>query len=422
MSYYYKGIRCIKCGHEMTLQEAFDGCPVCRGEESSVNAETYYDFGQDKVELAAGFKNAKGFGLWSHKEFLPIKPDSKMISIGEGHTPLLHAKKLGEHLGLNNLYLKLECMNPTWSYKDRLCSVGVSRAIQDGAPVVTVSSTGNHGASVAAYAAAAGIPCVVFTLSSVPSTMKTLMQSYGAYVFATDKATDRWKIMNWCVKNLGWYPLSGYVSPAMGSNCFGMDGYKTLTFELFEELGDLPDQIVVPSTYSDGLYGMWKGVKDLHEIGLSSKPTKMVAAEVFGSLKATLAAGTDEIQNVHAEDTVSFSIGGGRGTYQGYAALVQSGGYAENCPDDEVMPMQALLGRTEGVYAEAASTCPLVAIQKLAAQGKIKADDTVVAVITSSGLKDPSSTAKRMPEVPVILPESGELSAALSNNYGIKLF
>lgn len=326
MQYYYKGVRCIKCKHPVNEQNAFDGCPVCGHDGTeSVNLETYYDFGPDRVKLANGFSERKGEGLWRHREFLPIKPDARIISLGEGDTPLLHCKKLGEQLGLSQLYIKNESQNPTWSYKDRLCCVGVTRAVQEGAPAVTVSSTGNHGSAVAAYAAAAGIPCVIFTLTSVPDTMKTLMQSYGAYVFATEKPVDRWTIMKWCTKNLGWYPLSGYISPAMGSNCFGIDGYKTLSFELFEQLGDLPDHIVVPSAYSDGLYGIWKGIRDLQEIGLSHKQTKVSASEVYGSLKATLKSGKDSIVAVPAEKpTVSFSISGGRGTYQGYAGISQS--------------------------------------------------------------------------------------------------
>ena len=424
MSYYFKGIRCMKCGHVMEPSEAFDGCPVCGSSTSSVNAETFYDFGNDKEKLAKEFSSKKAFGLWSHKEFLPIESESNMISIGEGHTPLLHAKKIGEKIGLPNLYLKLESMNPTWSYKDRLCCVGVSRAIQDGAPAVTVSSTGNHGSAVAAYAAAAGIPCVVFTVPTVPDTMKTLMQSYGAYVFATENSLDRWKIMKWCVKNLGWYPLSGYVSPAMGSNCYGMDGYKTVTFELFEDLGDLPDYIVVPNCYGDGLYGMWKGVRDLQEIGLSKVQTKMIASEAFGPLKATLASGTDQMQTIpDTGSTVSFSIGSNTTTYQSYAAVTQSHGMAEAAPDDEVvMKMQAELGRLEGVYAEASSVTTLVNLQTLAASGKVKPEDKIVAIITSTGLKDPAATAARMPKVPVITPEASVLSSALDKYYGAKLF
>ena len=344
------------------------------------------------------------------------------VTIGEGKTPLLHCKKLGERLGLNELYIKNESLNPTWSYKDRLCSVGVTRAIQEGAPAVTVSSTGNHGAAVAAYAAAAGIPCVVFTVSKVPATMKTLMQSYGAYVFATEQSLDRWKIMRWCVKNLGWYPLSGYVSPAIGSNCYGVDGYKTIAFELFEQLGDLPDFIVTPSAYADGMYGIWKGVEDLHAVGLSQKPTRMVASEVWGSLKETLARGTDVPVAVPSDWSVSFSIGGPRGTYQGYAALKESGGCAETASDPETLAMQRLLASSEGIYAENASVTTLVAIQKLAAQGKIRPDDRVVAIISSSGLKDPATTARELPEVPVISPESEALREALGRFYGAKLF
>ena len=419
---YLKGIRCPRCGHIGKPEEAFDGCPVCRANDVSVNFSTYYDYGGDEAALRTGFAKAEGPGLWSHREFLPVDDKASPVTIGEGKTPLLHCKKLGERLGLNELYIKNESLNPTWSYKDRLCSVGVTRAIQEGAPAVTVSSTGNHGAAVAAYAAAAGIPCVVFTVSKVPATMKTLMQSYGAYVFATEQSLDRWKIMRWCVKNLGWYPLSGYVSPAIGSNCYGVDGYKTIAFELFEQLGDLPDFIVTPSAYADGMYGIWKGVEDLHAVGLSQKPTRMVASEVWGSLKETLARGTDVPVAVPSDWSVSFSIGGPRGTYQGYAALKESGGCAETASDPETLAMQRLLASSEGIYAENASVTTLVAIQKLAAQGKIRPDDRVVAIISSSGLKDPATTARELPEVPVISPESEALREALGRFYGAKLF
>lgn len=422
MSKYYQGLRCIRCGRKIKESEAFDGCPDCGTAETSVNAETYYSY-TDSEMLRHDFLKKKGSGLWAHREFLPLREDSKTVTLGEGHTPLLHLERMGKVLGIPNLYVKVEGMNPTWSYKDRLCCVGVSKGLEVGAPAITVSSTGNHGAATAAYAAAAGIPCVVFTLESVPETMKTLMQSYGAYVFALKEPTDRWKIMKWCVKNLGWYPMSGYVYPPMGSNCFGIDGYKTIAFELFEELTELPDQIIVPSVYGDGLYGIWKGVRDLQEVGLTSKKTKIIASEAEGSLEETLRRGAEYPVALEArKNSVAFSISGGRGTYQGYAALTQSGGGAVGAGEQEIMEMQTLLGKMEGIYAEAASVTSLVAAKKLKEQGKIDEGETVVAVLTSSGLKDPKSTASRMPSVPIITPDEKVLSQALEKEYGVRLF
>ena len=118
----------------------------------------------------------------------------------------MHLERLGKRLGLPRLFAKDESRNPTWSYKDRLCAVAVSHAVATGARVITISSTGNHGASTAAYAARAGLPCVIFTLASVPETMKTLMQAYGAAVVACPTSESRWQLMREGIERLGWYP------------------------------------------------------------------------------------------------------------------------------------------------------------------------------------------------------------------------
>lgn len=419
---YYKNTRCIVCGHEDDGNDIFDGCPVCAAKGISSNYTTEYDFSAiSRKEIKENFKNKKkAKGLWTHREFLPLKPDSAIITIGEGNTPLHHCERLGRELGLKNLYIKNESQNPTWSYKDRLCSVGVAKAIEVGAPAVTVSSTGNHGASAAAYAAAAGIPCVVFTIPQVPDTMKTLIQSYGASVLMTPTPQDRWKIMKQCVKDFGWYPISGYASPPIGSNPFGIDGYKSATFEMYEELGELPEFIAVPSAYADGLYGMWKGARDLLETGIASVKTRMIASEVYGSLKESLKQRAANPLVVPTNSwSVSFSIAGARGTHQGFAALRESNGLAETSSDSETMEMQLKLAKTEGIYAEASSVTTLVAIKKIALTGEIKPDDKVVAVITSTGLKDTASTARVLPVVPLINPDKKELIDALKANYGI---
>jgi len=412
------GVECIRCKRPLADNLISDGCPYCQKEGYNVNYKTKYDYD----ELAAMIKANKwpfvGKGVWKYKQLLPVEDNTSPITLDEGGTPLRQLKKLGKKLGLSNLYVKDESRNPTWSYKDRLCSVAVTKAVEDGAKVVTISSTGNHGAATAAYAAAAGLPCVVFTIPEVPETMKVLMQSYGAYVLATPTPIDRWKLMRQCVKEFSWVPISGYVSPPIGSNPYGIDGYKTISFEIYEELGETPDFVAVPAAYSDGLYGVWRGMTDLKELGLAKNLPKMIAAEVFGSLKETLAKQSPKPVTVDSQWSVSFSIAGPLGTYQGLAALKESNGLAETSDDKETMRMQYMLASTEGIYAEAASVTPLVAISKLRAAGKIKEDEKVVALITSSGLKDPAQTAKRMPKVPLIEPSLNNMSKALKENYG----
>ncbi|QNM06712.1 threonine synthase [Qiania dongpingensis] len=424
MTFFTKKTVCVACGHEVSGDEIFEGCPKCKERGISANLSTKYDFsGYSQKELKDIYYNApKAKGLWTHRAFLPIDDDIEPVSIGEGNTPLIHCKSLGKALGLKNLYIKNESQNPTWSYKDRLAAVGVTRAKQEKAVAVTVSSTGNHGAATAAMCAAAGIPCVVFTVAQVPQTMKTLMQSYGASVIVTPTMEDRWILSKKCVKEKNWYPLTGFLNPSIGSNPYGVDGYKTITFEIFDELGELPDYISVPCAHSDGLYGIWKGAKDLVETGITEKQTRMVAAEVYGSLKKSLELHSEGTVAVPTDGwSVSFSIGGGKATHQGYMALKESKGLAHYSSDPETMEMQLLLGRHEGIYAEASSVTSLVVIKKLVDEGKIDPNAKIVAIITSSGLKDPATTAGYLPEVPVIKPEIGSLKEALEKYYHVDL-
>lgn len=414
---YFKDMVCIRCGHPMGSGAYFEGCPVCKAEGVGSNYTATYDLTNAKLPDANGQP-----GIYRYRDFYPLPDDAKPVSIGEGNTPLLHLKRLGQKLGLANLYAKDETRNPTLSYKDRICSLLVTKAKHDGAPAVTISSTGNHGAAAAAYAAAAGMPCIVFTVPQVPQTMKTLMQVYGACVIVTPTAQDRWTIMEKCVRELGWTPLSGFQSPAIGSNAYGIDAYKSIAFEIYEQLGNqAPAMISVPACYSDGLYGTYKGACDLKAMGYIDELPKFVGAEVFGSLQKTIESGAKDPVAVPSEWSVSFSIANGLCTWQGLQAVRGSNGYARSSSDKETLAMQKLLASTEGLYAEASSVTSLVTLGKLAAEGKIKPEDKVVAVLTSTGLKDPATTQKELPPVPQIQPDMAELRAALRDSYNVNI-
>jgi len=179
-------LQCLRCRARFDDPRLFGGCPRCREQGVAVNLTVEYDLtplgGVTPETFAPGPP-----GLWRYRALLPVR-SAHPVSLGEGGTPLVHLERLGARLGLPRLYAKDEGRNPTWSYKDRLCSVAVSHAVEIGARVITISSTGNHGGSTAAYAARAGLPCVIFTLASVPDTMKTLMQAYGAAVVACPTA------------------------------------------------------------------------------------------------------------------------------------------------------------------------------------------------------------------------------------------
>jgi threonine synthase len=353
-------------------------------------------------------------GLFRWRELLPLPDAAEPVSLDEGGTPLRALGRTGERLGIDRLLLKDETRNPTWSYKDRLAAVATTAARHAGADTVVVSTTGNHGAAVAAYAAAAGLRCVVLTVASVPETMKTLMQVYGADVVALERSTDRWVLMERLVRERGWWPMSGYRSPPVGSTPFGVDGYKTIAYELLEQLGGVPDVVVVPTAYADGLAGIVRGFRDLLALGRTDRLPRAVAAEPLGPYTEALRSGADTAGPVPVRPSVAFSIASPVGTYQGLDALRATGGTAARVPDDDrILDAQAELGREEGIYLEAASVTAVLAAGDLRAAGVIRREDVVVLVGTSTGLKDVSATAARQPPVPVIAPTPQALDSAL---------
>ncbi len=385
------------------------GCPACAAIGQNVNVHPVYCITSDDW-----IRDASHPGIFDRRQMLPIPPTATVVSLGEGHTPLLRLDRTGDRYGMSALYLKDETRNPTWSYKDRLAAVAVTKALSDGADTVVVATTGNHGAATAAYAAAAGLRCVALTIASVPLTMKVLMQAYGAQVVALAQPRDRWSLMAEAVGEWGWVPISGFVDPPIGSNPFGIDGYKTIAYELFDDLGDVPDTVIVPTAYGDALTGIYRGFIDLQTLGLTSRVPKMVASEPLGPYAASLATTGETPASTAAGSSVAFSIAGNIATYQGVAALRASGGSAVVVDDnEEIIGEQLAVASGEGLYLEAASVTALQAAHRMAREGLFGPDDVVVAIGSSTGLKDIDATALRLAEVPVIEPTLRALTERL---------
>src|SRR5499426_1559939 len=411
-------LQCLRCRAAYRDTRLFTGCPRCARESVNVNLSAVFDPAALGAVTPASFPAAPR-SLWRFRRLLPF-PDAPPISLGEGATPLIHLERLGRRLGLHRLYAKDESQNPTWSYKDRLCSVAVSHGVESGARVVTISSTGNHGASTAAYAARAGLPCVIFTLASVPETMKTLMQAYGAAVVACPTSESRWALMKEGVERLGWYPTSGFVMPPIGSNPYGIEGYKTIAWEIAEDLGwTAPGTVVVPSAYSDGLYGVWKGWTELQTLGLVKDVPRMIAAEPFGPLAHAVERGLENPEPVPRGESVAFSIASPYGTWQGLAALRQSGGAGERITDEGIFETQRDLGREEGIFVEPSSANGLTAVMQLAKRKALDPDQTIVVVLTSGGLKDPGASRTWLPPVPDAPADLDGVLRVLREQYGL---
>jgi threonine synthase len=385
------GLQCVRCGAHYPADHFAEDCPACRPVARS-NLMVVYDDAL-RTPRARPAANA-GRGMWRYGDLLPVDA-SEGVSLGEGGSPLHRLARAGSSIGVANLFGKDETRNPTWSFKDRLACMAVSSAKKMGARVIVSSSSGNAGAAVAAYAAKAGLACVIFTFKGTTGPMLTQMRAYGATVIACENKADRWTLMEHAVRNYDWFPTSPFFGPVVGSNPYGIEGYKTLAYEVAEQMDwTVPDWCVVPVCYGDALLGMWRGFEDMMAFGWTDRMPRMVAAETYGSIGAALADGGDVLPDVRKNyETVAVSIGATRGTYQALDIVRRSGGTALTIGNDEMMRWQGTLARGEGLFVEPASAAGLAAVAQLAEAGRIGADESVVALLTASGLKDPATTA-----------------------------
>ncbi|MGH9100624.1 MAG: threonine synthase [Acidimicrobiales bacterium] len=402
-------LRCPRCYLERDETDVFLVCAHCAREGYNVNPLPLYDWtGVDPDPLP----ERRGLFAWQH--LLPLADTAAPVTLGEGDTPLVELTRVRSADAVGQLWVKDESRNPTWSYKDRLIAVSLTKAREKGVDTVAVASTGNHGAAAAAYAARAGIRCIVLTVASVPAPMKTLMQAYGAIVVALAHPRDRWALLRQGVTERGWTPLSGFMDPPAGSNPYGIDGYKSIAYEIVRDLGRAPTVLVAPVAYGDGLTGILRGFEDLVSWGRIEEVPRLLAAEPIGPYRAALADGFDPGRRLcEPETTVAFSIASPVATFQGYDALLRSGGCATVVDDADLLTTQLELAASEGLYLEASSVATLATLPKLVRHGEVDATDSVVLLGTSTGLKDIDTTARLLPPVPEIAATMAELDAVV---------
>jgi threonine synthase len=410
---------CLKCGTVFENEKMFEGCPHCKTDKFVSNVSPMYDY-SDKG-LFGRLKSNTDNSIFRYKALLPLKDKKEFISLSEGNTPTVKFDKLSQELGIN-LWAKDESRNPTWSQKDRLNAVLINKAKEMNAPGTVFATTGNNGASGAAYAAKAGMPCLILTVKKASASFKAFMQVYGAAVVALETYEDRWVLMEKCVNEFGWYPGTNFVDPLVGSNAWGNEGYKTIAYEIFEQMETLPDKFVVPISIGDGLFGVYKGFEDLKQLGLIEKIPQMVSVENFGPLYNALAKNLDYIPEVPARESCAASMSIAKGAFQAMKAIKESNGEAVLIDsDDPIMQAQKDIAGNEGLYCEPASASCLAAVRQLRDKNIIKEGESVVMLLTSTGVKDTISTAKYLPEVPYINPDLGELTRSLKNSYGVTL-
>jgi threonine synthase len=341
-------------------------------------------------------RNSRDRSIWRWFEFFPVMHRSSIVSLGEGDTPLIHARRLGELLGIPKLYLKNDTVLPTGSLKDRSNSVAISVAKELGFSTAAVISTGNAAASVAAYAAAAGMKSIVMVPAGTASSKIIQARAHGATVIVVQGSFDNEvaQLYRAAVEQSGWYDC-------LSSNPYRI-GKKSYAYELVDQLdGQAPDWVVHPTAGGAGIHFMWQGFRELLSLGWTHRLPKLVAAQsaMAAPIAAALEKGFAEIVPVIAAETIAESIQVGNPAALGWRALRavrESDGMAAAFNDEEILEAQSLTATLAGIFAEPAAATSLAAAKKLRAAGVIKQQDLVVCNITGHGLKQPE--AIRIPE------------------------
>lgn len=328
-----------------------------------------------------------------YREHLPIGPATPEIDLQEGSTPLVPSRNIGKALGLKNLYFKYEGLNPTGSFKDRGMVVAVAKALEAGSRVLMCASTGNTSASMAAYAARAGVRAIV-VVPSGEIAMNKLSQAlmYGAKVIALKGTFDT---ALETVRDL----TSRYNVALMNSvNPNRIEGQKTAAFEIVDVLGDAPDYLILPVGNAGNITAYWKGFREYNAAGKSTRLPRMVGAQAEGA--APIVNGHPVAQ----PKTVASAIRiGNPASWEGAtSARDESGGMIAAITDTEILSAQVQLASSEGLFAEPASAAPLALLFRLVREGKIAKDAITVVVLTGSGLKDPDAALKNV-EPPIEL-------------------
>lgn len=372
-------IRCISCGAEYGLEEVIYTCREC---DSILEVVMEPDVSKDIFECR---KNT----MWKYKEFMPVD-ESKIISLDEGGTPFIKCNRLGEELGVN-LHVKVEGSNPTGSFKDRGMSVGITKAMELGVATVGCASTGNTSASLAAYAARAGLKCIVL-LPSGKVALGKLAQAmfHGAEVLSVNGNFDE------ALEAVTALALEGELYLLNSINPFRLEGQKSIGFEIVHDLGwRSPDRIMLPVGNAGNISAIWKGIREFYEAGFIEDLPMMTGIQAEGACPITNAVkkGVEEIIPVENPETIATAIriGAPVSALKALRAIYESDGTSETVTDEEILDAQKLLARTEGIGVEPASASSIAGLRKMVESGDIDDGEDVVCIVTGHLLKDPNT-------------------------------
>ena len=378
-------LRCSKCNRDSANPREFR-CAAC-GAILEVQVGISHLTRDDFTRM----RQSRDLSIWRWFDFFPLRDRGAIVSLGEGSTPLLQAQRLGEKIGIANLYLKNDTVLPTGSLKDRSNSVGISVGKELAFSAASVISTGNAAASVAAYAAAAGMRSVVMVPKGTALSKIIQARVYGATVIVVDGRFDYEvaTLYGSAVKEFGWYDC-------LSTNPYRV-GKKSYAYELVDQFdGAMPDWVIHPTAGGTGIFCMWQGFKEFLSLAWIGRAPKLVAAQSAAAapIVAAFEKGLANVEPVVAHETIAESIQVGNPSSLGWralAALRESNGIAVAVSDQEILEAQFLTASLAGSFAEPAAATSVAVAKKMRERGLIGTDDIVVCNLTGHGLKQPEA-------------------------------
>ncbi|MBA2557695.1 MAG: threonine synthase [Chloroflexi bacterium] len=340
--------------------------------------------------------------LHRYEPFLPLTDATPPLSLGEGFTPLVHARTLGRSIGCPQLHLKIEGMNPTGSFKDRGMVLAVAKAMEDGARALICASTGNTSASAAAYGAAAGLEViVVLPVGRIAAGKLLQAQAAGAQIVAVDGNFDAaLRIVREMVEQSD---PEHPVTLVNSVNPYRLLGQQTAAFEVCDDLGGAPDYLAIPVGNAGNISAYWAGFRAYHDAQLVETRPVMLGFQAEGAAPLVLGHPVENPETVATAIRIGHPASGDKAL----AARDESGGRIDTVTDEEILDAYRDLARHEGIFCEPASAASVAGVRKMAAEGSIDPGATIVCVLTGHGLKDPD-TAARNAVAPLAAPATVE--------------
>ncbi len=404
-------LKCRECGEEYSPTRLY-ACQNCFGP-----LDVTYSY--DNLQLTRDTLKGRYQSLWRYLELLPIIKTENIIDLGAGYTPLQRCEELGRRIGLKNLFIKNDTVNPTYSFKDRPAAVAVSKSLEFGTGAVGCPSTGNLAAATAAHAAKAKLPCYVFIPENIEVNKIAQTAAYGARIVKVKGTYDE-------SNRLAFQAAELYDLDIVNINLrpYYVEGSKTLAFEACEQLDwNAPDRVIVPTASGAMLCAIDKGFKEFERLGLVPEGhVKLICAQAEGCapIVNSFNASSKQIQPVEKPNTIAHSLAigdPGDGIYV-LRRVRESGGTAESSTDEEIVDAIELLARTEGILAEPAGGVSVAVLKKLAERGEIDPDERVVCYVTGSGLKSPEVLSSRVSAPITIEPNLQELAGIIERRGG----